>query len=181
MSRRRSYPDDDPTTFEEHLTGDAIASAVAAAGVHFERWSAEESLPDGAGPEEILAAYRKQVDELMAKHGFVTADVVAMDASTPDPEGARRKFLSEHTHSEDEARFFIGGAGLFCIHHRERVFALLCEKDDLINVPAGTKHWFDMGPEPDFRCIRVFTDPSGWVANFTGSDMADRFPKMGES
>ena len=55
---------------------------------------------------------------------------------------------------------------------------VLCEKDDLISVPAGTRHWFDMGPEPYFVAIRVFTNPAGWVANFTGSDIAAQFPRL---
>ena len=47
---------------------------------------------------------------------------------------------------------------------------------DLISVPAGTTHWFDMGSRPDFTCIRFFTTPEGWIGNFTGSDTATRFP-----
>jgi 1,2-dihydroxy-3-keto-5-methylthiopentene dioxygenase len=33
-----------------------------------------------------------------------------------------------------------------------------------------------MGERPDFKCIRFFTRPEGWVGNFTGSDIATRFP-----
>ena len=55
---------------------------------------------------------------------------------------------------------------------------MLCQKNDLISVPNGTRHWFDMGPEPKFTCIRLFTNPEGWVANFTGEDIASRLPAM---
>jgi 1,2-dihydroxy-3-keto-5-methylthiopentene dioxygenase len=55
----------------------------------------------------------------------------------------------------------------------------LCERGDLISVPAGTRHWFDMGPAPRFTAIRLFTTPAGWVANFTGEPIARGFPSFG--
>jgi 1,2-dihydroxy-3-keto-5-methylthiopentene dioxygenase len=54
---------------------------------------------------------------------------------------------------------------------------MLCTRGDLISVPAGMKHWFDMGPRPNFTAIRLFVNPDGWVARFTGSDIAERFPR----
>ena len=90
----------------------------------------------------------------------------------------RQKFLAEHTHSEDEVRFFVDGHGLFSLHVAAEVYEVLCEKGDLISVPANTKHWFDMGPNPRFVAIRFFNNPEGWVAQFTGSDIADRFNRL---
>ncbi|MEM7678491.1 MAG: cupin, partial [Myxococcota bacterium] len=55
---------------------------------------------------------------------------------------------------------------------------VLCERGDLIAVPDGTRHWFDMGSEPNFKCIRFFTNPEGWVAQFTGDDIAGKFPRF---
>jgi 1,2-dihydroxy-3-keto-5-methylthiopentene dioxygenase len=55
---------------------------------------------------------------------------------------------------------------------------VLCEKGDLISVPANTTHWFDMGKDPDFKCIRLFTTEDGWVGDFTGSEIARQFPDM---
>ena len=90
----------------------------------------------------------------------------------------RRKFLSEHTHGEDEVRFFVAGSGLFTLHIKERVYNMLCCRGDLIGVPAGTPHWFDMSARPSFTAIRLFTNPDGWVARFTGDPIAERFPRM---
>lgn len=181
MSVLRIFADDsDPRRCEEHGDFAAIARLAAAAGVRFERWRAEQPLSPEATQAEVLAAYRDAVTRLQRECGFVTADVVAVSPETPNHPELRKKFLEEHTHSEDEARFFVDGSGLFCIHHERAVYAFLCEKGDLINVPAGTRHWFDMGPRPRFRCIRLFSDPRGWVASFTGSDVAGRFPRQGE-
>ena len=50
------------------------------------------------------------------------------------------------------------------------------ERGELISVPAGTGHWFDMGPDPEFTAIRWFNNQTGWVPQFTGDAIAKRFP-----
>ena len=157
---------------------ESIANRLHAVDVLFERWQADSRLDDDAGQGEIIAAYRGSVDRLMKHYNFKSADVISMTPSHPDKEALRAKFLDEHTHSDFEVRFFVDGRGLFCIHADDRVYAILCEKGDLISVPANTPHWFDMGPEPQLKCIRLFTTPEGWVANYTGSPIAKRFPKL---
>ena len=89
----------------------------------------------------------------------------------------RAKFLEEHTHKEGEVRFFVDGSGLFSLHVGGKVYEVLCRKGDLISVPDNTTHWFDMGPAPEFVAIRFFTNPDGWIGDFTGSDIAQRFPR----
>ena len=54
---------------------------------------------------------------------------------------------------------------------------LSLEEGDLISVPAGMRHWFDMGPTPRFTAVRLFTNADGWIAKFTGDAIADRFPR----
>jgi len=184
MSHLRVYRDDArPDVFEDHATFDAIRRVAAEAKIRFERWDATKTLAPRANQTEanqadVLAAYVDSIERLNRACGFATADVVSVNPTTPSHAEMRKKFLNEHTHSEDEARFFVEGAGLFCIHHERAVYALTCTKGDLINVVAGTRHWFDMGPEPRFIAIRLFTDPKGWIAEFTGSDVAARFPRF---
>jgi 1,2-dihydroxy-3-keto-5-methylthiopentene dioxygenase len=155
-----------------------IARRLDAIGVSFERWSATKELADDASQDTILNAYREQVDTLMQKHGFKSADVINVGPDFPDKAALRKKFLSEHTHSEFEVRFFVDGHGLFCLHPDENVYAVYCQKGDLLSVPAGMKHWFDSGAEPHIKAIRLFTTTEGWVAQYTGDDIADRLPKM---
>jgi 1,2-dihydroxy-3-keto-5-methylthiopentene dioxygenase len=107
-----------------------------------------------------------------------SVDVVSMHPAHPTKDALRTKFLAEHTHAEDEIRFFVGGCGLFTIRTETQVFEVKCEANDLIHVPAGTRHWFDMGAEPFFIAIRIFRNPEGWVANFTGDAIAERFPRL---
>ena len=101
-----------------------------------------------------------------------------MKPDNPKKDELRNKFLSEHTHSEDEVRFFVEGAGIFYLRSGGKVYMTLCERGDLISVPTGVKHWFDMGPAPYLTCIRLFTSHEGWVADYTEDDIAEKFPKF---
>ena len=113
----------------------------------------------------------------MKEIGFATADVISVNSQMPNHPELRKKFLDEHTHDEDEARFFVEGQGLFYIHVQGKVFCVFCARGDFIDIPAGTPHWFDMGPSPLLKCVRTFNTSEGWVARFTNSGMAARFPR----
>lgn len=155
-----------------------MAAALSKAGVRFERWEAPAPLSADSTSEEITAAYATQIDALKAAEGYVTVDTISLAADNPMKDELRAKFLSEHTHSEDEVRFFVRGEGMFYLHLKNHVYQVLCCRNDLISVPANTPHWFDMGPKPDFTAIRLFNNPEGWVANYTGDEIAERFPKF---
>ncbi len=100
---------------------------------------------------------------LNKRYGFKSIDVIGLNPDHPEKDTLRQKFLAEHTHADFEVRFFVEGCGLFYLHANDKVYTLLCEKGDLISVPANTTHWFDMGTSPYFKCIRFFTTPEGWV------------------
>lgn len=155
-----------------------IASTLAEQGVGFDRWQASAQISPGASQEDVIAAYQVQIDKLMTERGYVTVDVISLDSDHPLKAELRAKFLDEHQHGEDEVRFFVAGRGLFTLHIDDYVYAVLCEKNDLISVPAGTKHWFDMGEYPHFVAIRLFNNPEGWVAKFTGEQIASLFPRL---
>lgn len=167
----------------EHTHVDALGAALRAIGVGHERWPTDRALPADAAPDAILAAYAPEVARLRDVHGFATADVVRMHPTHPDRAALRAKFLDEHTHADPEVRFFVEGEGLFVLHPEpgpdgDRVYGLRAVAGDLVFVPAGLRHWFDMGEHPRFCAIRLFTDPAGWVARYTGDRIADRFPRL---
>lgn len=179
MSTLTLYSDKNPSTPLDVIhDGAEIADKLATVGVTFERWTANKMLHPEDSQEDILNAYKTSIDILKEKGGYTTADVVSLHANHPDKDAFRAKFLSEHTHAENEVRFFVKGQGLFCLHINSIVYAVLCQQGDLISVPHGITHWFDMGSEPEFTCIRLFTNPEGWVAEFTGSDIATKVPNM---
>jgi 1,2-dihydroxy-3-keto-5-methylthiopentene dioxygenase len=159
-----------------------IAHELAACGVGFERWDCRYDLAATAAPEEVLAAYDSDIQRLKRDHGYLSADVVRIQRSSEDSEWpeiartARTTFLAEHSHSEDEVRFFAAGSGLFALRANGFVRLVYCEKGDMLRIPAGMRHWFDMGTEPSFCAIRLFGTSDGWIASFTGDPIALRFP-----
>lgn len=146
-------------------------------GIIFEQWEASQTLKDSDSQETILKAYEHELGPYMKKNGYVNADVINVHKETPNIEAIRAKFLSEHTHAEDEVRFFVDGEGEFFFHLKDRgeVFSLLCQKGDFISVPKGYTHWFDLAPKYHVKAIRVFQTPEGWVANYTNSGVEKRY------
>jgi 1,2-dihydroxy-3-keto-5-methylthiopentene dioxygenase len=176
MSRLAIYDEQGNRSGEVVSEHAVIAGILDGLGVRFERWEAGAPLPEGAGQEEVLQAYRDDVKRLTGEYGFQSVDVVSLRPDNPDRAAFREKFLAEHTHADFEVRFFVEGSGLFYLHVGDKVYLVLCQQGDLISVPAETPHWFDMGGNPDFKCIRLFVIPEGWVGDFTGSGIAGRFP-----
>jgi 1,2-dihydroxy-3-keto-5-methylthiopentene dioxygenase len=180
MSRLTIYPDDSAShALLDTRDGEQIAAALLPIGVRFERWSASRQLPADVNDAAVMEAYRGDIDRLKTECGYQSVDVLRCLPDNPNREQLRRKFLDEHTHDEDEVRFFVEGAGVFYLRAAGKVHMTLCERGDLIGVPAGTRHWFDMGPAPHFTAIRLFTTPAGWVAKFTGEPIARSFPSFG--
>ncbi|MCQ8179685.1 cupin [Methylomonas sp. SURF-1] len=178
MSALTTYPANQPGQGQTWRDFDAIAGQLSGLGVQFERWQAEQTFVADADVDAVLAAYRSSIDKLKQQYGFQSVDVISLNAEHPNKDALRQKFLAEHTHSDFEVRFFVEGKGLFYLHVGDQVHAVLCEQGDLISVPADTKHWFDMGENPAFKCIRLFTTEDGWVADFTGDKIADSFPTL---
>lgn len=178
MSRLRIFDENDPgQPLFASTDGPAIVAELEKIGVTFERWQASQPITPGATPEQVMDAYRADIDRLVAERGFRTVDVVSIAPDNPNRAEMRRKFLDEHFHKEDEVRFFVAGSGLFTLHVDGKVYEVECVKDDLIAVPDSTRHWFDMGEAPSFVAIRFFTEPDGWVGHFTGTDIAQKFPR----
>ena len=157
---------------------ESITTYLHDRGIRFEAWECDGEVEGDDSSEAVLRMYAAEVQKLKQDSGFQSADVIQLHPNHEMREELRGKFLDEHVHSDDEIRFFVDGCGLFYMHFEEEVISVMCKRGDLIGVPAQTKHWFDMGPEPSFTCIRLSTSPDGWVADFTGSDVAQRFPRF---
>lgn len=179
MTVLSTYPDRDGSQPALTTTDPARIHAILnAAGVGFERWNTDVEVSASDPPERILGAYGQWLTDLKRRGGYAAADVIALTPDHPNRVALRQKFLVEHVHAEDEVRFFVAGRGAFYLHVNDRVVVVTCERCDLIRVPANMRHWFDAGPEPNLVAIRVFTNPEGWVAQLTGDEIAQRFPRL---
>ncbi|MAI61317.1 MAG: cupin [Micavibrio sp. TMED27] len=182
MSRLTIYPDSNPDDIIlDTQDGDEIARTLSNLDVRFERWSASKEFANDAADETVIEAYKTDIERIKAEGGYQTVDILRVNEETPNKPAIRAKFLNEHTHSEDEVRFFVDGAGSFYLRLEGRVHIVLCERGDLISVPAGVQHWFDMGADPRITALRFFDNQEGWVPHFTGSDIAEKFPKFDET
>lgn len=149
---------------------DEVRDYLGGIGIEYERWETPANLPENASAEQVLSAYAPQIEELKRRGGYVTADVIDVNADTPGLDAMLAKFNIEHTHDEDEVRYIIAGRGLFHIHPPQGpVVAIEVEAGDLMRVPRGTQHWFDLCGDRRIRAIRLFQDKSGWTPHYTGS------------
>jgi 1,2-dihydroxy-3-keto-5-methylthiopentene dioxygenase len=155
---------------------EVIARELSSIGARVERWRATHPLPPNAAPDQVIAAYALEIERLKRERGYAAADVVSIKPNNPNWPALRQKFLEEHTHDEDEVRYFVEGSGAFYLHVGERVIEVVGVAGDLLSVPQGTPHWFDGGETGDFTCIRVFTNQEGWIAHYTGDAIAHAFP-----
>jgi 1,2-dihydroxy-3-keto-5-methylthiopentene dioxygenase len=136
-------------------------------GISYEQWDLSARVDPSASSEEILAAYAPEIERLKETGGYVTADVIDVTPETPGLDAMINKFNKEHRHTEDEVRFIVAGRGIFHIHaDDDRVFSIQLDAGDWINVPRGTRHWFDLCEDRTIRAIRLFQDKSGWTPHY---------------
>lgn len=159
-------PAERKTITEQH----EVTTYLRTLGIDYESWPGEQRVAVDAPPEEVLAAYAPEIEQLKARGGYVTADVIDVTPATPGLDAMLAKFNIEHWHDEDEVRFIIRGRGLFHIHPRQGpVIAIEVEAGDLLRVPRGTHHWFDLCADRNIRAIRLFQDKAGWTPHYTNS------------
>ena len=153
-----------------------IRDYLAGIGIEYERWPLAAGVTSEASAEQVLSAYAPQVEELKRRGGYVTADVIDVHADTPGLDAMLAKFNIEHRHDEDEVRYIVAGRGLFHINPpASPVVALEVEAGDLIRVPRGTLHWFDLCGDRHIRAIRLFQDISGWTPHYSGSGLDRKY------
>jgi 1,2-dihydroxy-3-keto-5-methylthiopentene dioxygenase len=165
-------PEDKRTIKDQREVGEYLRRI----GIDHEIWEPAHPLESSAPAEEILAAYHDEIERLKKSGGYVTADVINVNPQTPGLDAMLQKFSREHWHDEDEVRFIIHGRGVFHIHPKTGpVVAIEVEAGDLIRVPRGTFHWFDLCADREIRAIRLFQDPSGWTPSYTQSGVDASF------
>jgi 1,2-dihydroxy-3-keto-5-methylthiopentene dioxygenase len=153
----------------EMIDGESdIRSALGTLGIDYERWSLDRVPPDSTA-EAVLEAYAGEIETMKQRGGYVTADVIDVNPSTPNLEAMLARFDKEHTHDEDEVRFILSGRGIFFLHIGGRVASVEVGQGDMLRVPRGTTHWFTLCEDRRIRAIRWFQDTSGWTPHYTNS------------
>jgi 1,2-dihydroxy-3-keto-5-methylthiopentene dioxygenase len=156
-----------------------IQTYLEGINIGYEHWQADRPLTADSTPDQILAAYSKEISILNVKGGYMTADVIDIKADTPNLETMLAKFSREHLHDEDEVRFTIAGSGLFHINPQTSpVVSVKVEAGDLLVVPKGTLHWFDLCSDRRIRAIRLFQAIAGWTPHYTESKKEQNYQPL---
>lgn len=170
-----SVPDKNLTLREK----EEIISYLAGIGIDYEHWGNLKQISADASDDEILAGYSDEIEKLKASGGYVMADVINIMPTTPNLDAMLNKFNKEHSHDEDEVRFIVKGRGLFHIAPPGGdVVSIEMEAGDLIRVPKGMRHWFNLCGDRTVRAIRLFQDVSGWTPQYTSSGIDGNYQPL---
>ncbi|KKJ00805.1 1,2-dihydroxy-3-keto-5-methylthiopentene dioxygenase [Prochlorothrix hollandica] len=157
-------------------TAPDITAYLQGIGLDYQQWQPSQPLGDSATSDEVLAAYGAEIETLKAAGGYVTADVIDIQPDTPNLDAMLAKFDKEHWHDEDEVRFTLAGHGIFYINPTTSpVVKVDVAAGDLLVVPRGTLHWFELADDRRIRAIRLFQDPGGWTPHYTNSGTEQQY------
>jgi len=147
-----------------------VSARLTRHGMWYRRLADADCPAPDAPVEAVLDALAGPIAELSAEGGYVTADVIDVRPETPGLPAMLARFNREHWHDEDEVRLIVAGRGVFHVRPLEGpVLKIEVCAGDMIKVPAGMRHWFDLCGERAIRAVRLFRDPVGWTPHYTGS------------
>lgn len=153
---------------QETLEGTKASRLLESVGVHHEIWDVRGTIPrynlDAGEQADLLATFQAPLDRLSAERGYVARDLIQLSPATPHIDELLVNFVRPHHHTEDEVRFIVHGEGVFTVERGSEWYDILVTAGDVIAVPAGTRHWFTLTDTRTVTAVRLFCDPSGWVA-----------------
>jgi 1,2-dihydroxy-3-keto-5-methylthiopentene dioxygenase len=153
-----------------------IRQYLASVGIEYDRWELLPGIDKNSTSETILEAYAEQIERTKKRGGYAKVDVVNVNSFTPGLDAMLSKFSTEHWHDEEEVRFIVHGRGVYHVHPPDGPVAKLeVEPGDMIRVPRGTLHWFDLCAEREIKAIRFFQDPAGWTPYYTQSGLEKQY------
>ncbi len=158
---------------EERVTNqEEVSTYLETQGVIYENWDIAK-LPvhlrekydlSETEKEEIIQSFRSEIDDLSARRGYVTEDVISLSPTTPNIDELLTNFIKEHHHTDDEVRFIVSGHGIFAIEGPNgRYVDVELEAGDLISVPENYRHYFTLMDDKQVVAIRIFKGKEGWV------------------
>ncbi|MBH3341924.1 acireductone dioxygenase [Pseudomonas mendocina] len=157
---------------------DDIASTLAAAGIDYRQVELPAALRPGCEQAEFEAAYGLWLQALMGEEGHVQQELFNLQRNHPQKLELRARHLDEQVQASACTWLFLGGFAQLSVHLDGYVYVLQGERGDLMTLPAGTRHWFDIGEEPHVLVVRLSERDE--TPERTGDDIARRFPRLGD-
>lgn len=155
-----------------------IAATLAEHGIGFERQPVAGSVAPGSSSQIVVEACGGQLGGLSRALGYPNTDIISLNRDHAQKAEQRGRFLDERRHTAAESWYLLAGRGLLNVHVGHHVFALLCEKGDIITLASGTQYWLDVGEEPHIVLVRLHSEAEGGLAEFTDKSIAGRFPRL---
>lgn len=148
-----------------------IAATLAEQGVRLEHQPHDLRIRPASGEQAVLGEARQWLDALMTEHGSRAYRLLDHDGATWVEAGLR----DEQIYEADEVFAVITGRAQVSLRLGEQVFSVLCEKGDVLLVPAGTRRWVDLGETPFCLAVRLFASEQGAEGRATGDQSAREF------
>lgn len=155
-----------------------IAATLAEQGIGFEQWQAQAVIDRDSDDEAIVAAYATSIAGANQVHGHSHLQISRADREHPQNAEWGARLFGEHCLPYAHTRLWVAGRGLVYLHIGEYVYGVLCEKGDVISIPAGTAHWLDAGEDAHFVAIRLGHAAEGEGMQFTGDEIASLFARL---
>lgn len=155
---------------------DDIVTTLAEQGVRFMHQPHELRVRPGTAQDEVLDACREPLDRLMTEYGCAVYALLNRDGV----DAAQVDLRNEHVHGGDEVFAVISGRAQVTLRVGEYVYAVLCEKGDVLVVPAQVGRWIDLGDTPFCLALRLFRDEQAMAPRFTGDAAALAFAGIDE-
>ncbi|AQQ54565.1 1,2-dihydroxy-3-keto-5-methylthiopentene dioxygenase [Planococcus lenghuensis] len=149
-----------------------VATFLAQQEVIYEHWDINK-LPDNLREkfdlndeekEQILEAFRPEINDISERRGYKAADVISLSDSNPKLDELLKNFQRKHIHTDDEVRYIVSGHGVFIIQGKdEKFFEVHLDPGDLISVPPNITHYFTLADDRKVVAVRIFVTTEGWV------------------
>jgi len=149
-----------------------VAEFLEQQEVVYEHWNIEK-LPEGLREkfdlsdeekEQILGAFKTEIDDISKRRGYKTADVISLSDSNPNLDDLLKNFQRKHHHTDDEVRYIVSGHGVFIIQAADQqFFEVHLVPGDLISVPENILHYFTLSDDRKVVAVRIFVTVEGWV------------------
>ena len=108
-----------------------LSEELAEVGVCFEQWPVMAHLPGTEILEnDVFNIYRNEITRVKHSFGYSQVDLATMKPQDAFAVSVRGRYLSEHTHEEDEVRFFLAGKILVYLNINHNIHILECTRGD---------------------------------------------------
>ena len=114
--------------------------------------------------EAILQPLDQRLERLKIVEPLVSRDLLALPGGAPGTAEHLGRLSGFHTYASDEGRYIISGECLFGFALPEGPqLRLTLHPRELLRIPAGTEHWFQLTPLQQLKAVRLFSHVAEWV------------------